>query len=241
MPDQKRRRRGQRRTSRPRTGGVATLPRSAHLGTRSRESGWGPKLRPRTWRRVRRWLFIGAAGIFAAAIILSFALSSFPAGLSSQTTFDLTARVDYVGTPVEDTEVPFHRTIGQPILYADTPPNSGNHWISWAQCGIYDEEINDEYLVHNMEHGHLIISYNLNSVDATRLVALAEDLPDLERYAVVRPYSKIDPNTVAMTAWGVSEHVQGVDEEKIKGFYDTNYRNEYSHETSQLGRAIPCR
>ena len=178
--------------------------------------------------------------MFAGAIILSFALSSFPAGLSSQTTLDSTARVDYVGAPVEDTGVPFHRSVGQQVMYSDTPPNTGNHWISWAQCGIYDEEINDEYIVHNMEHGHLIISYNLDTVDADRLVALAEDLPDLNRYAIVRPYSKIDSGTVAMTAWGVSEHVQGVDEEKIKAFYDTNYRNEYSPETSQLGRAIPC-
>jgi len=48
--------------------------------------------------------------------------------------------------------------------YNSSPPTSGSHWATgWARCGIYDDEgeVPDERIVHNMEHGQVIISYNL--------------------------------------------------------------------------------
>ena len=102
-------------------------------------------------------------------------------------------------------------------------------------------EINDEFLVHNLEHGHVIISYNLpDPADVERMRSLAQDLRNLERYGVVRPYSKIEEGTVAMTAWGLSERVQGVDEAEIQAFYLANRANTYSQETSRRGSAISC-
>ena len=69
---------------------------------------------------------------------------------------------------------------------------------------------------------------------------LAEELPDLDMWGIVRPYSKIPEGTVAMTAWGVRDMVQGVDEVRIREFYEANFRNRNSPETARVG-PIPCR
>ncbi len=128
----------------------------------------------------------------------------------------------------------------QVVNYSTVPGTSGDHWVTPSECGIYDEPLADDRVVHNMEHGHVIISYNLpNPDDASQMRKLAEGLPQLERWGIVRPYSRIDEGTVAMTAWGVIDQVQGVDEERIKLFYETYIRNRFSDETAAVG-PIPC-
>ena len=45
------------------------------------------------------------------------------------------------------------------------PPTSGEHYGQWAAAGFYDEAIPDGYLVHDMEHGYVIIYYNCEMAD----------------------------------------------------------------------------
>ena len=126
-----------------------------------------------------------------------------------------------VGTPVGIISSS-HISVGDSASYSTTPPTSGNHWPpgEQAKCGIYDRELPDEQIVHNLEHGNVVISYNLpEPEDAARLKELAEDLPGQGIWGVVRPYSKIEAGTVAMTAWGVIDEVQGVDEDRIRSFF----------------------
>src|SRR3989344_3830441 len=44
--------------------------------------------------------------------------------------------------------------------YNSNPPTSGPHYAKTARVDFYAEEIPDEYLVHNLEHGHVWISYH---------------------------------------------------------------------------------
>ena len=120
--------------------------------------------------------------------------------------------------------------------YNSVPPTSGSHWDRPARCGSYDDELPDERVVHNLEHGQVVISYNLPlAEDVQELKQLIEDLPGSEMWTVMRPYSKIDPGTVAMTAWGVMDLIPGVDEARIKAFYSAYARNRHSQETSSAG------
>lgn len=92
-----------------------------------------------------------------------------------------------------------------------------------------------------MEHGHVVISHNLSSrVEIERLEQLAEELPDFNDWGILRPYSEIDEGSVAMTAWGVVDEFEGVDEERIRRFFEAYLGNRFSEETRGLGRAIPC-
>ena len=153
-----------------------------------------------------------------------------------------TPRVEYTsGQTARNTGNPNHFSVGTRIVYGETPPNAGAHWGVWAQCGSYEVEINDEYVVHNMEHGHVIVSYNLpNPVEQHGILELAANLPDLNQWGVIRPYSSIDEGTVVLTAWGVSSGaIQGVGEAAIREFYQANFKNRYSAETAQFG-PIPC-
>ncbi len=236
MPDSQSRRRGRPRQSHRRRGGAVTPPRASRVGDRTPGSAGRFGIRPRTWRKIRRWAFVSVAGLFAAAIIGSFAASSFGrttggGGASSPT--------EGVGTPVDLTGAG-HVPVGTFVSYSTTPPTSGPHWPSPAECGIYDAAVADEHVVHNMEHGHVIISYNLpDPEEAASMRALADSLSALETWGIVRPYSKIDQGTVAMTAWGVIDEVQGVDEDRIRTFYEAYARNRFSEESARVG-SIPC-
>lgn len=52
-----------------------------------------------------------------------------------------------------------HIPTGQRVNYRTEPPNSGPHYAQWAPPGFYDRPLPDELLVHNLEHGHIIIHY----------------------------------------------------------------------------------
>lgn len=46
------------------------------------------------------------------------------------------------------------------ISYNSSPPTSGAHFPVWAKKGIYDRVISDGYLIHSLEHGYVVISYD---------------------------------------------------------------------------------
>ena len=135
-----------------------------------------------------------------------------------------------------------HRPEGESIDYGNgtLPPTSGPHWSRWADCGFHSEEIADEMIVHNMEHGHVIISYNVDPGLAPVMEMMTQRLDDFDSFGVMRPYSKIGPGTVTMTAWGYIDHVPGIDTERIAAFYNQHHANRYSEETREAG-PIPCR
>ena len=185
---------------------------------------------------------VGAGGLIAVLVIGSFALS----GIRGGTSTGASGRggrvnvVEGVGTPVETAEAS-HVAEGQPVSYNSTPPTSGAHWPAWAACGVYDTELPDERIVHNLEHGHVVISHNLTDPsELNRLVELTDELKEFELWGVLRRYSKIDPGSVGLSAWSVTDLSPGVDEERIKRFYDNYHRNQFSEETRGLGRAIAC-
>ncbi len=236
MPESRRRRR-------PKSG-----PARSHRSRSQEQSppGFGTRaarrvgIPPRVWRRMRRWVYLASAGLIAVLVILSFALTSFPAGGGRTAAGGPTSPIDGVGTVYAD-EGDEHVGEATPVKYTTTPPHSGNHWGRWAACGVYANELPDERIVHNLEHGQIVISYNLpDGDDVASLVALTEELDDFDLWGLLRPYSKIDEGKVGLSAWTVIDVVEGVDEERIKEFYDTYRRNRFSNETGGLGRAIPC-
>lgn len=48
----------------------------------------------------------------------------------------------------------------QAVRYATDPPNSGPHWTTWVNPGIYTTAPRNEQLVHSLEHGHIVIYYD---------------------------------------------------------------------------------
>ncbi len=115
-----------------------------------------------------------------------------------------------------------HLSEAQSVEYNSIPATSGDHWPRWSQCGFFEEALPDERTVHNLEHSNIIVSYNLTTpeeVDELRDVMGSVGLAGV--LGVTRFYDKIQPGTVALSAWGVSDTMQGIDEERINTFFRT--------------------
>ena len=53
--------------------------------------------------------------------------------------------------------------------YNSNPPTSGKHFPVWAKRGVYDQVISDGYLIHSLEHGYIVISYNCSQSEKLKV------------------------------------------------------------------------
>lgn len=81
--------------------------------------------------------------------------------------------------------------------YNSNPPTSGPHYEETAQTGFREEEIADEHLVHNLEHGDIWISFRPSvsgeAVDVLKSFSGGE--------VVVTP-RRANETDIALAAWG---------------------------------------
>jgi hypothetical protein len=85
------------------------------------------------------------------------------------------------------------------VKYSTNPPTSGKHYEIPAQDGIYGDAPQDEQLVHNMEHGRVIVWVKPSAPQDVRadIRALVED----DSYQMVLVPRSNMPYEVAATAW----------------------------------------
>lgn len=125
----------------------------------------------------------------------------------------------------------------EPDGYNTVPPTSGRHWGAWSDCGFYNYPLPDELLVHNLEHGNIIVSYNLD--DESQIAALRDavaDIPLAAEYGIVRRYHGIPDGMVAVTTWGVLDRMMGVDPERLARFF-----REFPGNTGpEFPNGLPC-
>lgn len=100
--------------------------------------------------------------------------------------------------------------------YNSNPPTSGPHFPTTAAWGVHEEIIDDGYLVHNLEHGGIWISYK-NPEDQD-LVAKLEALANQYQIKVVLTPRPENDAPVALAAWGRLLKLQAYDEAAIKKF-----------------------
>lgn len=74
----------------------------------------------------------------------------------------------YVTRPVPGTRTPDqgrkHVSVSDVASYQfnSNPPTSGSHLETWVKAGIYDTPQSEGELIHSLEHGYVIVSYNCN-------------------------------------------------------------------------------
>jgi hypothetical protein len=92
------------------------------------------------------------------------------------------------------------------------PPSNGQHYPEWAPWNFYTEAVNPRQVVHNEEHGGVIVWWGPNVADGT--VAKLHDWYLAEPTGSFgTPYAKLG-SKVAITAWtGDSSHYQ------VNGYY----------------------
>lgn len=111
--------------------------------------------------------------------------------------------------------------------YNTTPPNSGPHWsvagrypISW---GIYTTQQRNEGVVHNLEHGGILIAYDpsvgQDVIDKVKAIysSWPKDTQFNEKKIIIEPYAGMDAK-IALTAWGWIDKMDTFDQARIQGF-----------------------
>lgn len=159
----------------------------------------------------RRQLLLIGGGVLALALVVGAV-----AVLSSMAE----ASAPGVAVPIQGQE---HIALGQSHPpYNSDPPTSGWHYPTSLAAGFYEEPHPDELLVHNLEHGHVVISY-----DCGKLADCAQAKEQLrgifDRYdgwkVTVVPRENVDA-AIALTAWGRIDKLDGFEEARITAFID---------------------
>ena len=96
------------------------------------------------------------------------------------------------------------------VKYNTNPPTTGRHYEIPADDGIYSTAPQDEQLVHNMEHGRVIIWVKPSLPEKQRadIAALVKD----DSYQMVLVPRKNMPYAVAATAWDADPQPGGTGE-----------------------------
>jgi Protein of unknown function (DUF3105) len=95
------------------------------------------------------------------------------------------------------------------VSYNSFPPSSGPHYAQPAPWGIYPDSVKQTILVHNLEHGGIVVQYGpkVSQGDVQKIQSLYQDDP----YGmVVAPYAKLG-NKIAATAWNEPAYEQNQD------------------------------
>ena len=121
------------------------------------------------------------------------------------------------------------------VPYSTKPATSGPYWyikpdvedlakegapIKW---GIYDKEIADEILIHNLIRGGIGIHYNCPDGCKTLVKKLKDIIPGNKSQFVMSPYSGM-PSKIAITSWRHLMYLDEFDSERIKEFI-TSYQD----------------
>jgi hypothetical protein len=109
----------------------------------------------------------------------------------------------------------------QRVVYTFNPPTSGNHWAQPAQWGFYKTNPPaDEKLVHNLEHGAVIVWYNpdkLTEAEYNELFAIYQQMSQDEFRTLLVARPSLDTK-VAMTSWGFQLKLDTIDKDALLGF-----------------------
>jgi Protein of unknown function (DUF3105)/Caspase domain len=107
----------------------------------------------------------------------------------------------------------------QPADWNSTPATSGDHLASTIPAGVYDSAQDQRAIVHNLEHGYVVIQYKgipQDQVNQLREFVRGRSGDKL----VLAPYSRLQTNGVALTAWRNLEICQRVNLDVVRTFVD---------------------
>lgn len=113
-----------------------------------------------------------------------------------------------------------HIEVGaQHKAYNSNPPTSGPHYVQPADWNFYDNELPDEQLVHNLEHGGIWISYK--DIDERTLEQIKLIQKSNPGSVIVTPRAAND-SKIVVASWTRLEKMDTYNEPKILDFIKAN-------------------
>ena len=113
------------------------------------------------------------------------------------------------------------------IVYERDVPVGGPHNPDWQNCGIYDQPIRIENVVHSLEHGAVWLAYQPD-LPASQVETL-RDLVRGESLVVLAPKPGLKSPIIA-TAWRVQLEVNSASDERLPLFLGHYQRGPYTPE-----------
>ena len=186
----------------------------------------------------RIWVALGGVAVLALA---AFGLSRAGVFATGPAPIDLNApkysSTEIVGTKFPD-EGNAHVPSGQKATYQVDPPTSGMHWsqagVAAAPWGIKDVTLPNEVIVHNLEHGGIVIFHKGLTADEQ---AKLTDLVRLLRSSgfnkiILEPYATMTDAKIALSAWDWGLKLQAYDDVPIVTFVKQHYQGPDAPERS---------
>jgi hypothetical protein len=158
--------------------------------------------------RRRLWIWVAGGAIIALLLVGGVAWAVLKANQP----------VPGQAVPIQSRD---HIQVGQSHpAYNSDPPTSGWHYPEPAKAGFYDTPLPDEQVIHNLEHGHVVISYDCSKLtDCETVKAELRSLVDrFQRWKIVAVPRQNADAAIALTAWGRIEKLDGYDENRITAF-----------------------
>lgn len=111
--------------------------------------------------------------------------------------------------------------------YKTDPPTSGPHYVQPAAWGTSEVEIADEQLLHNLEHGGVVISYRPDlseeQIDELRRIAanltMRDEQTSKKGFKVILVPRAKNTSAVQLSSWRYNLKLGTVDQSKIQQFY----------------------
>jgi hypothetical protein len=110
------------------------------------------------------------------------------------------------------------------LAYSQDVPVGGVHNSEWLNCGIYDQPVRKENVIHSMEHGAVWIAYRpdlpADQVEILRNLVRQDQAGTQERWIVLAPLPDLKDPIVA-TAWRVQLRLEDASDERLVQFVKT--------------------
>jgi hypothetical protein len=149
-------------------------------------------------QRFRRTILLVVAGVLGGALIIGLFLPSFTGGRNPG---DGSSGGD-IGQSIPI--LPFSPHLSPGTVnndYNTNPPTSGRHVGQTALYGIHASPVVREQVVHNMEHGSMVIWYDTEDAEEIKQIEdFAKGLSSYPDCVIVTPWNM--DSTIALTAWG---------------------------------------
>ena len=187
------------------------MPKKSRTPDPPRRPVQAPKVRPgvtRTPEEARKFrilLLAGASGLAALTVVIGIILAS-SGGSSKVNDAGLATTLAKAGCTLKAYKSPPHAadhsdvpTLQARVHWNSFPPSNGAHYARPAVWGYYEEPVNPRLVVHNQEHGGVIIWWG-NRVPAATI-------DELRRFYQSSPDSMFGTplpglgDKVALTAW----------------------------------------
>jgi Protein of unknown function (DUF3105) len=169
------------------------------------------------------WLLIAfaASGIVGLAVVAAVIALASGGNSGTANAADIPTTMEAAGCTFKTVKATSREHTQNPdakIKYNTTPPSNGEHYLAPATWGFFDSAANPIQVVHNQEHGGVVIWWG-DKVPQSTVDELHDFYSSSPNGMIGTPYPTLG-NKIALTAWTAPEGGMGEGRVAVCGTFD---------------------